>query len=415
VIPEDGTFNPLTVLVVAPPMDQTELVRDALAQAGYSVVQKTNCLIPWKEVVEQTPDLLIVYSAVISTDGWMPVRHWNEQQGNRRIPVLMLLASEEEVEREASLSAVADDILFLPVRRLELLRRVRALLRVKCLQSELDHYSQLLESQLNDLRQLDRMKAEFMSVVSHELRTPLTPLVAYAEMLLDGRLGALNPQQEEAVQVMQAKTAHLQRLIEDLLSFVTMERGQERVRQQIVSLDSLFDAEAGMVAPRCRHKGVEFVRAWSPDLPKVKGDPQQLRRVLRHLLDNACKFTPAGGVVTLRAYPTLTGASSLDGCHEFQGPPPRVTVVVEDTGIGIPPEQQEHLFHPFYQVDSSLTRRYGGLGLGLALTRRILLDHGSTLQVQSEEGKGTTFSFSLPAYMPAPTRDERSRGRLRVR
>ncbi len=411
-MPEEDAFTPLTVLVVAPPTDQTDLVRDALAQAGYSVILREDCLTASEEVEKGTPDLLLLDQRVRDCcDGWVPLRRANEQRGSQWIPVLVLLSS--EAEEDQGLSAWADDILFHPVRRLELLRRVRALLRLKGLQSEIDNYTRELEEQSGALRQLDRMKASFMALISHELRTPLTPVIAYLEMLLDERLGPLVPQQREALEIIQAKTQHLHHLIEDLLAFATTERERVRPKQQVVSLDSVLNAEVDAVAPRCLRKGIDLVRAWPDDLPPVKGDPQQLRCVLRHLLDNAYKFTPAGGRVTVRAY--ASSETPADSRKAEQGGAPRVTIAVEDTGIGIPWEKQQHIFDPFYQADSSLTRRYSGLGLGLALAKRILSEYGSTLTVESEEGKGATFTFSLTAHTAKPMKEGHHRVGARLR
>ncbi|MCC7354095.1 MAG: hybrid sensor histidine kinase/response regulator [Anaerolineae bacterium] len=416
-IPEDGAFNPLTVLVVAPPTDQTGLVRDALAQTGYFVVLREDCPTAWKEVERRAPDLVLLDHDVADCGGCAGCEYClrtYEQQGSHRVPVLAFLSSEKDAEEERGLSALADDILFHPIHRLELLRRVRSLLRARRLQAEIDHYTQELEEQASALRQLDRMKDEFMAVVSHELRTPLTPVVAYTEMLLDKRLGPLVPQQEEALEIIRTKTQHLHHLIEDILAFATTDRGRSGLSEQIISLDVVLKAEMDAVMPLCVHKGIALVRAWPGDLPPIKGDPQQLRRVLRHLLDNACKFTPAGGRVTVRAYP----ASSEPPANHHGTQPrttPYVTVAVEDTGVGIPREKQRHIFDPFYQADSSLTRRYSGLGLGLALAKRILSAYGSSLTVESEEGKGSRFTFNLPAYAPRPVREGHQRGILRVR
>jgi signal transduction histidine kinase len=413
VVPEDHLFTPLTVLIVAPLAEETGPVCDALAQAGYSLIHREDCAAAEKDVEKETLGLLLVDGALLrGRDGWEAGRRLMARARGRRIPSLVLLSPEEDAEQGEGLLALADDLLFRPVRRLELLRRVRMALRVRLLQAEVERASRMAESQSLALCQLDRMKAGFMAIVSHELRTPLTPIVAYVEMLLDGQLGPLLPQQEEALGVVQAKAVHLQRLIEDLLSYVTMERGEATLAPKAISLDELLQAAANAFAARCQRNQISLMRAWPCDLPKVRGDPQQLRRVLEHLLDNACKFTPPGGRVTVRAYCEGGGAAANGARGDAH---PRVYVAVEDTGIGISPEQQERIFEPFYQVDSSLTRRYSGLGLGLALARRILWEHGSELHVVSEEGKGSVFTFSLAACEPTLAERVWARGRVRVR
>ena len=277
-IPEEGAFIPQTVLVVAPPTDQTGLVREALAQAGYSVITREDCTAARTEVENGVPDLLVLDNGVQDcSEGWAPLLQINEKRKNQWIPVLVLLTKENDGEDERGLSAYADDILVHPVRRLELLRRVRSLLRVKGLQSEIDSYTQELEEQSGALRQLDRMKADFIAVISHELRTPLTPVVAYLEMLLDGRLGPLAPQQQEALEIIRTKTQHLHGLIEDLLTFASTDRERSRLREEALSLDNVLKAEVDAATPRCIRKGIALVRAWPANLPQVQGDAQQLR------------------------------------------------------------------------------------------------------------------------------------------
>lgn len=411
---EDHPFPLPTVLVVAPPTEEARSVCDALVQAGYPLLYKENCAAAREEVEVEPLGLLLLDSSLLrGRDGPEAGQRLLECARGRRVPILVLLSPGEDAEQEEGLLALADDLLFRPVRRLELLRRVRLALRLRFLQAEVDRSSQLAEGQAVALRQLDRLKAGFVAIVSHELRTPLTPIVAYVEMLLDGRLGPLTPQQEEALQVVQAKTGHLQRLIEDILSYVTLERGEAEFTHKALSLIDLLQDEVNAFTARCARKGIVLVQAWPADLPKVRGDPQQLRRVLHYLLDNACKFTPPGGRVTVRAYCERAGAAANGHNGARREFPSRVQVAVEDTGIGIPVEEQRRIFEPFYQVDVSLTRRYSGLGLGLALAKRILLEHGSELQVLSEEGKGSVFTFSLATC--EPTLAERARARSCVR
>jgi len=238
-----------------------------------------------------------------------------------------------------------------------------------------------LASALERQRELDRLKSEFIQNVSHELRTPLAIVRGYAELLASGDLGKLLPEQRPPVDIIARRARMLSNLIDDLTAILEVET--QGAKQEPVDLAELVHASLADFKVAAKIAGVTLAADVAPDLPLVPGDPNHLRRVLDNLFSNALKFTPAGGSITL--------------CARWEGP--NVTLKVTDTGVGIPPGKLDRVFERFYQVDGSMTRRYGGVGLGLALVKEIVEAHGGHIVVESEVGRGSAFTVTLPALI----------------
>jgi len=235
------------------------------------------------------------------------------------------------------------------------------------------------------LQALDKMKSDFLNAISHELRTPLAPILGYCEILLSDGLGSLPVNCARGVEAIAASGKRLLSLIESLLLFVRLDQGEMVLNREPLDLGPLV---AGVLEP-FQSKAVERKLTLSNevagDLPPVIADRQELTVALAHLVDNAVKFTPAGGRVLVEARPVTGDGGSV-----------AVEIAIQDTGIGIPAELRAKIFERFYQVDSSSTRHYGGMGIGLAVVKQIIEAHGSHMVVESEPGKGSTFRFHLP-------------------
>ncbi|MBT3388822.1 MAG: hypothetical protein HN413_00270 [Chloroflexi bacterium] len=237
-----------------------------------------------------------------------------------------------------------------------------------------------LEHALTRLAELNQLKSNFISNVSHELRTPLTHLRGYIELLGEEVLGPLNSQQLDAIRVMEKADIRLGGLIEDLIQFSAYSQGSLDMRLIDTNLADIFYEVSPKASKKCEEKEIIYQERISQNLPLVSADPQKLPWALLHLIDNAVKFTESGGRVQL-------GASMERGF---------VKIYILDTGIGISKEHISEIFEPFHQVDGSSTRRYGGTGLGLAMSQQIITGHGSKIIVHSKVGEGSYFEFSLP-------------------
>ena len=239
-----------------------------------------------------------------------------------------------------------------------------------------------LQDALRKLSDLNQMKANFVANISHELRTPLTHVKGYLELLSTGSLGPLSDAQKNALSVSQRAAGRLESLIESLIMFAMAARGEMTLRLTPVNLAAVAGEIVSHSQTKAQDRNVALHADIQSNLPWVQADQEKISWVILQLIDNAIKFTPAGGKVS---FSILKETDTL------------VNVTVADTGIGIPENRLQDVFEPFYQLDATPTRRYGGTGLGLALVKQIVSAHGSTVSVKSEEGKGTTFSFPLLA------------------
>ncbi|MGQ9536520.1 MAG: ATP-binding protein [Actinomycetota bacterium] len=236
---------------------------------------------------------------------------------------------------------------------------------------------------VTDFVELDRMKSNFISMVSHELKTPLTSIKGFVRLLDAGRVGPVNEKQRRYLEIVLQQTESLTRIIEDLLDLSRIEAGIIEVRSEKVSLGQVARGVLAGLENMAREKGVSLYLDIPDDLPPVAGDPERLRQVFTNLVHNAVKFTPSGGEVRVRA--EEAGQECM--------------VEVADTGIGISPLDLPRVFDKFYQVDSSATRQQSGTGLGLCISRELVVAQGGRIWVESEKGKGSVFRFTVPRWL----------------
>jgi signal transduction histidine kinase len=212
------------------------------------------------------------------------------------------------------------------------------------------------------------------------LRSPLTVISGVISFFTSGRLGELSPEQKNMVAMMERNTQSLIELVNDLLDVSKLESGTMRLDITSIDLGSLLDELRETMAPLAKEKEITLKEQLAPGVPRVKADRTKLRRILVNLLSNALKFTPKNGEVEVRA-------ELVDD---------RVRLTIADTGVGIAPEDVKRLFDKFEQARSRATRGEKGTGLGLYITKQLVELHGSHIEVQSEIGRGSSFSFMLP-------------------
>jgi two-component system sensor histidine kinase BarA len=265
-----------------------------------------------------------------------------------------------------------------------------------------------LQEAYDRLKELDRLKSNFLATVSHELRTPLTSIIGYSEMLQAGIAGDLNEEQASFVETIRSKGELLLSLITSLLDLNKLERGQLTLEHELVDPRALLAEVQETYRPEAEKKRISFVIECADDVPQLQADPVRLRQILINLAGNALKFTPENGRVRLQAVPaemTLEDPESDDvdagfGAALMMAPEPAVEFRISDTGIGIAADQIAKIFDAFYQVDGSSTREYGGAGLGLAIAKNLVEAHHGTLRVESTPSRGSTFFVTLPQTPP---------------
>jgi signal transduction histidine kinase len=253
--------------------------------------------------------------------------------------------------------------------------------------ARLEEAMRVAEASHAQAQQASRAKSEFLATMSHEIRTPINAMLGYADLLDLGVAGPLNASQREHVTRIRASGRHLVGLVDEVLDLAGIESGSVRVEAAVASLDRSVDAALELVRPMAMDKGVKLLLECSCDATDEAyiGDRRRVEQILINLLTNALKFTPSGGDVTVRC-----GRGSGDNGAWSE-------VVVEDTGEGVAADQLERIFEPFVQGDSGYTRRHGGLGLGLAISRRLARLMRGEIFAQSEPGHGARFTLRLPS------------------
>jgi signal transduction histidine kinase len=237
-----------------------------------------------------------------------------------------------------------------------------------------------LEAANRGLEAASHHKSEFLANMSHELRTPLNAVIGFSEVLLQRMFGELNDKQDEYLKDIYASGQHLLSLINDILDLSKIEAGRMELTPAPFHLPSVLENAVTLVRERAARHGITLQVDLDPQLGELVGDERKVKQALLNLLSNAVKFTPEGGHIGLKA-------GRKNGLVE---------IAVTDTGIGIAPEDQAAIFEEFRQVGSDETRKQEGTGLGLTLAKKFVELHGGKIWVQSEVGRGSTFTFTLP-------------------
>jgi len=237
-----------------------------------------------------------------------------------------------------------------------------------------------LKKAYDELRELDRMKDEFLATTSHGLKTPVTSIVSLTQLLNEELSGVANREQKEDLATILKESLRLKEMVDDILNMYRLESGI-RMEMKDVQLEELIDNALSSMKPRADEKGVELAKELAGKLPKIRASYEDMQEVLMNLVDNALKFTPSGGRVTVGARREGSG----------------IVAWVADTGAGIPESEHAKIFNKFCQVDSRLSRSSGGIGLGLAICKKIIDAHGGSIWMESGSGKGSTFYFRIKA------------------
>jgi protein-histidine pros-kinase len=254
-------------------------------------------------------------------------------------------------------------------------------------QEEMRERSRELEEQNRRIEEANRLKSEFLANMSHELRTPLNAVIGFAEILVDGKVGALNDDQREFLGDILTSGQHLLQLINDVLDLAKIEAGKMELELETFPLRKVIEEVCAIMRPTAQKRRITIAVEETSPMESVTLDQRKFKQVLYNLLSNAVKFSQDQNQVAI--------IFGWDG-------PERFRLAVKDSGIGIKPEDMPRIFHEFEQLDSGAARRFPGTGLGLALTKRIIELHRGSISVESVPNRGSTFTIVLPAIAVQP-------------
>jgi len=238
-----------------------------------------------------------------------------------------------------------------------------------------------IQDKSRQLETANKHKSEFLANMSHELRTPLNAIIGFSEVLLERLFGELNAKQDDYLKDIHASGKHLLQLINDILDLSKVEAGRMELDLATFDVPAAIANAMTLIRERAQRHNIALTLDADPQLGEIAADERKFKQILLNLLTNAVKFTPDGGEVRVTA----------------QRSPDELVVAVHDTGIGIAPEDQQAVFEEFRQVGRSYTNKQEGTGLGLTLTRKFVELHGGRIWLESEPGKGSTFTFTIPA------------------
>jgi two-component system sensor histidine kinase/response regulator len=372
-IADAPAVHPGRVLVVDDEADNRDLLRDLLAAHGHQVVEAATGEEALRAAEAGVPDTIILDVVLPDLDGFSVCRRLKENPRTAAVPILLVTALRERKDRLAGMDAGANDFLSKPIDTQDVLLRVRNAVHTRHLYDELaENYARL--------RQLEMLRGELTQMIVHDLRTPLAALLSGLQTLKAA--GPLNPVQQECYEMAASDGAALLGIINDLLDITRMEEGSLPLELQDLSAPDLLEAALRQVAALAQEMHQSIVRQVDPYLPTFAGDEDKLRRTLVNLVGNAIKFTPEGGTITCSI--------------RFDESAMALAFSVRDTGEGIPREAFARIFEKFGQVESRKAGRRGSTGLGLTFCKLAVEAHGGRIWVESELGKGSAFSFTIP-------------------
>ncbi len=384
--------------------DNRAFLTKAISKQGFEVISAPNATSARRQLDGRRPALIFLDVQMPEESGLMLLPQMLRDYPEA-VVVMMTAYGSEQVAAEA-LRGGADDYIAKPID----LQRLRELLDRNLEKQRLRQERQSLVARLKEsnrylmrqhaalrradeeilqvnrqLEQSNRYKSEFLANMSHELRTPLNAILGFSEILLDVTMRLTPGERTEFMRNIHSSGQHLLGLINDILDLAKIEAGKMELKPEELNVGEAIAEVTAILEPMARQQGLQLTALGLNETVTVKADRSKFKQVLYNLLSNAIKFTPSPGHIT------LTVNDSAD----------QLTIAVRDTGIGIKAEDLPKLFREFEQVDGSYTRRYQGTGLGLALCRRFVEMHGGRIWAESQFGKGSTFTFTIPRELRA--------------
>ena len=395
----------MSILVVDDLPDFRQLMQAVLEDAGYSDVitagstQEAFTILGLDDpsLLTTGVDLILLDINMPGTDGVEACQRIKSVSKLRDIPVIMVTGVAAEEKLEQAFSAGATDYILKPTNPAEMIARIGSALEMKQEMErrksgyvsdleeknrELELAFMELEKKNEELEEASRAKTHILSTATHELKTPLTSIIGYIDIILmrQNKVGPLNEKQQRYLQTAQRNSYRLKSLVDDLLDISRIESGGLELTPAELELWPEIEEIVTGMQTQINDKDIDLVLDIPQEICPVLADKLRLGQVISNLLSNACKYSPQGARVTIRAREEDAG----------------IRIDVSDTGIGISPEDQERLFTKFFRADNSSTREVSGSGLGLYITKHLIEAHGGRIWASSQIGQGTTFSIIWP-------------------
>ena len=415
----DSPSERFLILIVDDEQANLNVVMEILSDEGYDIAIANNGERALRLLSREIPDLILLDVYMPKLDGFQLCNIIKNNDQTSQIPVIFMTASTDVDSKIRGFESGAVDYITKPFNERELVVRIKTHLQIRDLSKNLErevikqqNIAEQLEQKLIALQQADekirqqnekltlvnlqltqvsRLKDAFLANMSHEIRTPLNAILGMAEGLKNGSLGSINEHQMQALNTIDNSGYHLLKLINDILDISKIESGELKLNCKSTSIREVCESSLNLVNLKILQKRLQIISIFPSDLPDVYLDEVRIKQVLVHLLNNAIKFTPSGGSITIEVNQFTSDVPNpnaiLDGYM-------RVSIV--DTGIGIAPENIQKLFQPFVQIDSDFNRKYQGTGLGLAFVKQVVELHGGNVSVVSDINKGSCFAIELP-------------------
>ena len=378
--------QPGTILIADDNENNRDLLSSRLQRQGHTVAVAIDGRHTIALLQEQSFDLLLLDIMMPEMNGYQVLAHLKSDDTLRHIPIIVVSALNDLDSVVRCIELGADDYLFKPFNPTLLKARVNACLEKKRLRdSEQTHLAVVQAANL--------AKTEFISFVAHELKTPMTAILGYTDMLGEGYAGVLNETQIEFLNIIRSNTIMLKALVSDLSDISRIETGHLLLSPTTVSLTQIVDTAVQAMRGQIEANAHVLTLDVPQTLPLVWADTIRLSQVLANLVSNACKYTPSGGHITIRAeyVPSEPEADHTSGMLHLS---------VCDTGIGMRPDDQDKLFQKFFRANDEHARVLPGTGLGLHITKNLVELQGGRIWFESVFRSGTTFHFTVPVATP---------------
>ena len=357
------------------------IMRAGLEDGGFSIMEAGDGEEAHAVCKREHPDLLISDAIMPGMGGFDLCRKLRRTSEFAHIPIVIATGLDDVTSIAEAYNAGATDFISKPINTTILTHRVRYLLRAaKAFDTLREHQERLIAAK-EMAEAANRAKSDFLASMSHELRTPLNAIIGFAGIMRDGKFGPLEKRYADYASIIGDSGSHLLAIINDILDLAKAEANQLALDEEEFQIADTVASTVSILQGMADKAGVICSVDIERDLPTLLADAAKIRQILINLLGNAIKFTNPGGTVTVAVMHDPDGALRMS---------------VSDTGIGIPDDKIDLVLTPFGQVENVLTRRHGGAGLGLPITKRLAELHGGTLTLESELGVGTTVTIRLP-------------------